>query len=82
VTVGATATTAWLGVRDQGLGISPVEQLCIFERFARGIAVDNFGGLGLASTSATFVEAHGGTIRVASEPNQGATFTVDLPIAD
>ncbi len=40
----------------------------------------NYGGLGLGLyITRTIVEALGGTIRVESQPNQGAVFTVELP---
>ncbi len=74
---------AFLTVTDTGVGI-PAEHLPhLFERFYR---VDNArsraeggAGLGLA-ISQWIVEAHGGTISVTSEPGQGTTFTVTLPI--
>jgi len=37
-------------------------------------------GLGLAIVAA-IVEAHGGTVAAASQPGEGPTFTVRLPIA-
>jgi signal transduction histidine kinase len=69
--------------RDQGAGIAPEHLPHIFERFYRGrAALENetqSGGLGLAIAQA-IVEAQGGTIRCASRPGAGSTFTVRLPI--
>jgi signal transduction histidine kinase len=82
VTASAERDTARLQVTDHGIGISPVEQARIFDRFARAVAVDNYGGLGLGLyICRTIVEGHGGTIQVESEPGRGASFTVDLPRA-
>jgi heavy metal sensor kinase len=71
-----------LSVEDTGLGIAPEDLPHIFERFyrsdkARGGAAGRTG-LGLAITKA-IVEAHGGTMAVATELGQGSTFTVRLP---
>ncbi len=70
-------------VEDQGAGIAPAEQSRIFERFARAAPVRHFGGLGLGLWLVRqYVEAHEGTVAVASEPGQGATFIVELPGAE
>ncbi|HEY1338738.1 MAG TPA: HAMP domain-containing sensor histidine kinase [Bryobacteraceae bacterium] len=69
-------------VRDQGLGIAPSERKAIFRKFVRGSAAAagnvKGSGVGLAMVR-HIVAAHGGEIRVASEPGRGSTFTVLLP---
>jgi two-component system CheB/CheR fusion protein len=71
---------ACLEVRDHGPGIPPEDQARIFERFERAVSVHHFGGFGLGLWLArAVVEAHGGTVSVASRPGEGATFTVRLP---
>ncbi len=81
VEVGGRGTQAELIVRDHGIGISPADQTRIFDRFERAVSARNFGGLGLGLwISKQIVEAHEGTISVASTPEHGATFTVRLPL--
>jgi len=71
-----------IAVSDTGPGIPPEHLAHVFERFYRvdeARARDQGGsGLGLAIAQA-IVEAHGGTIAVASPPGGGTTFTVELP---
>jgi heavy metal sensor kinase len=73
---------AVLIVSDTGQGIAPENLSCVFGRFFRAdpsrTGAGN-AGLGLAICKA-IVEAHGGTIEVASAENVGTTFTVRLPI--
>ncbi|MDI1482740.1 HAMP domain-containing sensor histidine kinase [Polyangium sp. y55x31] len=69
-----------LVVQDHGIGIAEDDQVRIFERFERAVPPSRFGGLGLGLYIArAAAEAHGGSIRVESEPGQGATFIVELP---
>lgn len=77
-----------LSIADSGPGIHPEHLTHIFERFYRGDRSRTRdeertagAGLGLAIARA-LVEAHGGTIGVASPPGQGATFWVELPLAN
>lgn len=69
-----------LQVRDSGSGIAPDDLPFIWERSYRGdkARAQEGSGLGLA-IARSIVEAHGGTIAVASVVGQGSTFTITLP---
>jgi signal transduction histidine kinase len=87
ITVSARAVDAeWIAVtvEDTGEGIPLQDQDRIFEKFgqvkARQGGRTMSTGLGLAFCKMA-VEAHGGRIRVASRPGEGARFTFTLPVA-
>ncbi|ASN40521.1 two-component sensor histidine kinase [Arthrobacter sp. 7749] len=74
-----------VSVTDQGPGIAPDEQDRIFERFYRIDAARSrhTGGTGLGLSIVKHVVAnHGGEITLWSQPGQGSTFTVRLPMVD
>jgi signal transduction histidine kinase len=67
-------------VKDQGLGIAPEHQLRIFQRFERAVSSRHYGGFGLGLWIVRqIVEACEGEILLDSAPDQGSTFTVNLP---
>jgi signal transduction histidine kinase len=69
-----------ISVRDQGIGIAKADQDRIFRAFERVESMHRVGGLGLGLyIGRQIVAAHGGTLRVSSEPGRGATFVLDLP---
>ena len=68
-------------VADTGPGISPEDQECIFEPFARTSAAQHSGGSGLGLTiSKRFVELHGGRMWLESAPGTGTAFHFSLPV--
>ncbi len=74
---------AVVAVSDRGVGIARQEQKKIFERFHRvgtGLVHDVKGsGLGLSIVH-HIVRAHEGRVSVESEPGQGSTFYIRLPL--
>ena len=73
-----------IDVHDHGPGIAKEDQKLIFEKFGRitGTGATRPGtGLGLF-IARSIAEAHGGELDVHSAPNQGATFTLELPLSD
>ncbi|MCU0520158.1 MAG: ATP-binding protein [Anaerolineae bacterium] len=68
-------------VEDTGTGIAEADLPYVFERFYRGDPARqqnaDESGLGLAIVK-SLVEAHGGTVAIASAPGSGTTFTIDL----
>lgn len=70
-------------VRDTGIGMTEEEQGRIFEEFTQANAETRrmFGGTGLGlAISRRLAEAMGGSISVSSQPYQGSTFKVLLPL--
>ncbi|ELZ05566.1 PAS/PAC sensor signal transduction histidine kinase [Natrialba asiatica DSM 12278] len=85
VHVSATKTgDEWvLRVTDEGIGISPENQDHIFEVFQRLHSQDEYAGTGIGlALCKRIVERHEGKIWVDSEPDEGATFSLSLPIPD
>ena len=81
ISIHRSGPTARLVVRDHGIGIAPEEQSRIFQRFERAVPARHYGGFGIGLWAARqIVEAHGGAVRVASEPGAGSTFPVELPV--
>jgi signal transduction histidine kinase len=78
ITVGAgqEGGWTWLGVRDQGPGLSAAEQPLVWQRFWR--SSDGGTGLGLAIVRQT-VESHHGKVSLNSELGVGSSFLIWLP---
>ncbi|MFZ1828878.1 MAG: ATP-binding protein [Candidatus Competibacteraceae bacterium] len=68
-------------VEDSGPGITPDDQVRIFDPFiqAGNASTQKGTGLGLAITR-QFVELLGGRIGVTSQPGQGSCFRIELPV--
>jgi signal transduction histidine kinase len=70
-------------VRDTGVGIAPHDQERVFREFERGSnreAQRAGAGLGLSLVK-RFVELHGGTVAITSNPGEGTTVVCRLPLA-
>jgi two-component system, NarL family, sensor histidine kinase BarA len=70
-------------VTDSGIGISEEHLAKVFEVFYQvdGSSTREYGGAGLGlAIVKSFVEAHGGEVRVRSAPGTGSTFSVVLPL--
>lgn len=74
-----------LQVQDSGVGISPKQQVTIFDAFTQADAstARRFGGSGLGlAICSRLVRLMGGEIGLQSALGQGSTFTVTLPLND
>lgn len=82
ITAGNGGTDVWIEIRDDGIGLDAEQKQHLFERFwradkARSIRTGG-AGLGLAICH-EIVRAHGGQIKVNSQPGSGTTFRLCLP---
>ncbi|HTL31347.1 MAG TPA: CHASE domain-containing protein [Tepidisphaeraceae bacterium] len=84
VRVQRSGSQAQIIVSDTGKGIDPSFLPYVFDRFrqADSTTTRKHGGLGIGLAIVRhLIELHGGTVRAESNgENQGATFTVELPI--
>jgi two-component system, OmpR family, sensor kinase len=76
---------AEISVADFGPGLTEEQASHVFERFYRAdtsrARASGGVGLGLAIVAAV-AEAHGGTVSARSMPGEGATFSIELPLAE
>jgi signal transduction histidine kinase len=73
-----------LVVRDHGIGIPAGARGRLFEKFYRvnDPELNNVVGTGIGLYLVRqVVEGHGGRVEVASQPGQGSSFEIDLPVA-
>lgn len=72
-----------ISVSDGGVGIAPDEMEALFVPYQRGRSSGRkIKGVGLGLVIVKkLVEAHGGEIRVSSQPGKGSDFTFTLPLA-
>ena len=76
---------ASIAVRDTGIGLSPEEAKMVFSRFWRADAGRNreSGGLGIGlAVVKEIVDRHGGWVQVEGRKNEGACFTIHIPLYD
>jgi two-component system NtrC family sensor kinase len=76
---GSDNEQVWLAVSDNGCGIAPEHLARIFDPFFTTKPIGKGTGLGL-SVAYGIIEKHGGRITVDSQPGQGSTFTIWLPL--
>jgi signal transduction histidine kinase len=83
VALGLESGSAVIRVKDRGIGIALGEQKDIFRKFVRGSNARSEQikgtGIGLAMVR-HIIEAHHGEVRVESQPDQGSTFALLIPI--
>lgn len=85
ITVSVVQTNGFvdLAVSDRGIGIPKEEWPRIFEKFYRGsnAAVQKIRGSGIGlSITKHVAELHGGSVLLESEPGEGSTFTLRIPV--
>lgn len=71
-----------IAIHDKGIGIAPLDQRLLFNKFSRvstQAGMENEGsGLGLAIVK-SIAERHGGEVRLESQLGKGSTFYFDIP---
>ncbi len=69
-------------VQDNGIGFKPQQAECIFGAFERLHNHQQYPGTGVGlAIVQKIVERHHGRITAVAEPDQGATFILDLPVS-
>jgi signal transduction histidine kinase len=80
ITTRALKNRIQIQITDTGCGIPEEIRDRIFEPFFTTKEVGKGTGQGLAIAHSIIVDKHNGSINVLSEPGQGTTFIIELPV--
>lgn len=81
VSIEKNAEHVTVRIKDEGIGLTPVQQSKIFTRFYRAEGPSNISGLGLGLyLTKEIIDGHQGHIDVASEFDKGSEFSFSLPL--
>lgn len=69
-----------ISITDNGIGILPNVRSQLFDPFFTTKTIGKGTGMGLAISYQIVTERHHGTLQCISQPNQGATFIITIPI--
>lgn len=82
ISIKTTPTNYQIEIQDNGLGISESDLPRIFDPYFRGNIPDNIAGHGIGLTLVKrFAALLNANINIRSEPGNGSTFTISLPIS-
>ncbi len=82
ISASVTGNAVNIAVKDCGMGIPEGDLEYVFDKFYRVQRQDTIAGTGLGlSICKGIIEAHGGKIWAANNPDKGVTITFTLPIA-
>lgn len=77
----STSAEWMLEIRDNGVGFNPQYQDNMFQLFQRLHTQDAFPGFGVGlALTRKILSLHGGKIRAESQPGQGASFFISIPV--
>jgi signal transduction histidine kinase len=79
IAVRKNCSSCCITIRDNGVGISPEHHNKVFDMFYRAHDHSTGSGLGLYIVK-EIVTKMNGTIQLQSQPGQGSTFTITLPV--
>ncbi|MBQ6400713.1 MAG: HAMP domain-containing histidine kinase [Firmicutes bacterium] len=83
VSTGVMCSEAYVSVRDEGCGISEENQKKVFEPYYQVNGERNSDGFGLGlNLVKRIAEKHGGSVKLTSALNEGATFAIVLPAVE
>ncbi|HSI68697.1 MAG TPA: GAF domain-containing sensor histidine kinase, partial [Gillisia sp.] len=78
-----TPKSVRMGVKDEGIGLTPNQQKQLFTRFYRAENTKGINGLGLGLyLSKQIIDRHQGKIEVESDYGKGSEFIVTLPLVN
>jgi PAS domain S-box-containing protein len=81
LTISHFGKETFLTVKDQGIGIPKEDQKYLFQRFYRAKNAMNIQGTGLGlHIVKQYTELMGGTVTFSSNPAEGTTFSIKLPL--
>ena len=80
ITTEVQQTQIQIDIKDNGPGIPKQIQSKIFDPFFTTKAVGTGTGMGMSISYKIITDTHGGHLSVVSEPDQGARFTIHLPL--